>query len=390
MTPPVLWEAALLASALNRNDLVLGCLDRFESLQPGRPWVGYYRALALLNLRRANEAVEAIETEAQRVQAASMSGFHVVSVRATIAAELKNADAVREQLRLALATPLREVTNLTPNGIATCLGRLWAASQVLDEHDDLRRPLEDRLLASGLVNEALWRHYRARAPMTPKLSHFRVTLRQPLDDGWATSPSALPGQESWTSYRVTYGVLAAAEERAKETALSWQARALRCRRTWIRVRATTVNTPTDRESPAGSIRSLNRSTQRGRFAPQRRIQPRRREGREDRREGIHVPRRQGAMNAKHEMEISGLPFTQQRQTPWREGKREEEIRIVAHSFASVFAPFAASRLYSGWGQPPALCAFSLRGRICRCLWSSGFRAQGSAFGGRSTCAMRSE
>jgi len=224
VTPPVLWEAGLLASSLNRNDLVLLYLDRFETMQPGRLWVGYYRAIALLSLRRANEAVEAIETEAQRAQAASIPMFHVVSVRAAIAAELKNADAVREQIRLAMATPLLQVTNLTPNGIATCLGRLWVSSQALPEHDDLRRPLEDRILASGLVPEALWRQYRAKAPVTPKLSHFRVTLHQPLDESWATSPAVLPGQENWKSYHVTYGVLAADEEQAKGAAVSWQRR----------------------------------------------------------------------------------------------------------------------------------------------------------------------
>ncbi len=224
VTPPVLWEAGLLASSLNRNDGVLLYLDRFESLQPGRLWVGYYRALALLNLRRLNEAVEAIEVEGQRAAAASMPVFHVVSVRAAIAAELKNAEAVGEQVRIAMATPLRQVTNLTPNGIATCLGRLWVASQALGEADDLRRPLEDRILASGLVPDALWRQYRGKAPTKPGLSHFRVRLHQPLDQTWAAAPSVLPGQEAWKSYHVTYGVLAADEEQAKSTALSWQAR----------------------------------------------------------------------------------------------------------------------------------------------------------------------
>ena len=65
VTAGVLWEAALLASGLQRNEMALLYLDRFEMLQPGRLWVGYYRAIALLNLHKPAEAAAAIEIEAQ-------------------------------------------------------------------------------------------------------------------------------------------------------------------------------------------------------------------------------------------------------------------------------------------------------------------------------------
>ena len=225
VTPPILWEAALLASGLQQNDLVLLYTDRFEQLQPGRPWVGFYRAMALLNLRRFGEASSAIESEAERATAASMPIFHVLSVRAAIAAETGDLQALRNHLQQAMEMPLRQVTNLSPSGIASSLNRFWTASQKLPDGDALRTTVEDRILGSGLVFDSLWRHSRNQAATTPSLSHFMVTLRQPLDATWAESKSVLEGQQNWTSYRVVYGVLAADPDQAEATALQWQ---LRC------------------------------------------------------------------------------------------------------------------------------------------------------------------
>ena len=110
--------------------------------------------------------------------------FHVLSIRAAVAAELGKPQVVGEHVEALLAMPLRQITSLTPSGIASCLARLWSASVALGEQHPLRRRLEDHLLASGLATDAFWDFYRAKAAVTHKLAHFWVTLRQPLDQRW--------------------------------------------------------------------------------------------------------------------------------------------------------------------------------------------------------------
>ena len=51
-----------------------------------------------------------------------------------------------------------------------------------------------------------------------------VTLKQPLDVSWSTSSGCLFGQQDWTHYLATWGVLAHGAEEAMELAMCWQGR----------------------------------------------------------------------------------------------------------------------------------------------------------------------
>jgi hypothetical protein len=188
-SPELLWKAATSALGLERHEAVVTYLDRLEEVEPGRPWVQYYRAMALLALNRPAEAIGAADLEAGRLE--RPDGLHLHSVRAAAAALLGDAGDVRRHLEAALAVPLGSIDDLTMAGILSCHERLWAAAVTLPDDDAVRAPVVDQLLASGLTPEAFWSAHRpvAGEPVAG-LAHYVGELRQPLGPDWPTSPPA--------------------------------------------------------------------------------------------------------------------------------------------------------------------------------------------------------
>ncbi|HZN63802.1 MAG TPA: hypothetical protein VFB66_00750 [Tepidisphaeraceae bacterium] len=224
----LLWQAGVRASSLDRHESALTYLDRLEEVEPGRPWVQYYRGVALMALNRAGEALEAADRENER--ASRPDALHVQSLRAAAAAALDRIDDVRRHLDAALAVPLRAVDDLTLVGITACHERMWAAALKLPSQDPVRGRVTERLIQSGLTPDALWEWHRtgggAQNGTEPVqgLTHYLCDLRQPLGPEWAASPACPPGCEGWSAYVIRYGVLAASDDEARQTALKWQSR----------------------------------------------------------------------------------------------------------------------------------------------------------------------
>jgi tetratricopeptide (TPR) repeat protein len=226
-SPDLLWKAGVRAVGLERHESAVTYLDRLEAIEPGRPWVQYYRALALLALNRPAEAMEAADKEAERTGRAD--ALHVQSIRAAAAAQLDRPGEVRRHLDASLAIALRTIEDLTPVGIRLCHARMWTAALTLPADDPVRRRVTDRLLRSGLTPDAIWAYYRtgpgvASAEPVKGLNHYVIDLRQPLGQDWVGSDDCPPGQEGWTAYLVRYGVLAPSEDEARQTVLEWQSR----------------------------------------------------------------------------------------------------------------------------------------------------------------------
>jgi tetratricopeptide (TPR) repeat protein len=219
--PEVAWQAALTAHTLGQHEAMLTYLDRFETLEPGRPWVHYYRALGMLDLGRPEEALRAIATERHRFEGSSL---HLDILQSCAVAALGRLDEVRDLLRRILATHLADINYLTYNGFVQLFERLWTAASPLPEDDPLRRALEERLLVTGLAPNALFEAPRKSHPKREGLNFYRCTLLQPLGDSWRDAPGCLPGQEDWKRYRIDWGVLATDEDEAARLALAWQAR----------------------------------------------------------------------------------------------------------------------------------------------------------------------
>jgi tetratricopeptide (TPR) repeat protein len=221
-SPDLLWQAGTWAAGLGRHESTLTYLDRLEQLEPGRPWVHYYRAVALLALGRPAEAADAAELEAQRIDRSD--ALHLHSIRAAAAAQAGRGDDARRHLQASLAAPLGSIEDLTITGITSCHERLWQAALALPEKDGTRLAVVERLLASGLTPEGMWEWYRGQGTEAKDLTHYLVDLRQPLGPEWPALPTCPPGWGEWQAYVIRYGVLAASEDEARDVALKWQAR----------------------------------------------------------------------------------------------------------------------------------------------------------------------
>lgn len=220
--PALAWEAARTALSLEHFDAALTYLDQFETLQPGEPNTQYCRALALVELGRAEEALSALDEEERR---APDQTLHLDVMRACACFDQERAGDARRHVQKVLAYRLREADFLSLAGLVQLAARLWRRVNGLPAEDPLRQALEERLLAAGLMPDEYFEAQRQAADEAEgEVRFYRCLVRQPLDADWASSPGCLPRQESWTEYFAEWGVLAANEEDAARRALTWQAR----------------------------------------------------------------------------------------------------------------------------------------------------------------------
>ncbi len=222
--PNVAWDAMMSALNLEQYDLLLSYSNKFEEMQPEMPWTQYYRASALLELDELEEAVAALNEEERRNPGERL---HLDVLRACVAAAGGDADTFRTLLQTILDTPLRSVDYLTLTGLSRLFEKLWRASQLLRDEDDLKVRLNDRLLCAGLMPDDFFDNHRANAPLLEGVNFYRCTLRQPLDDHWANFGGCHAGQENWKYYYADWGVLATTEDEAASLAQEWQSRCYR-------------------------------------------------------------------------------------------------------------------------------------------------------------------
>ncbi len=214
--PGVPWEAALAAFAVQRYEAMLTYLDRFESESGEKPWMHYYRAIALLELGKPEESFAAIEAEQKFFDEPL---FHTISVRGSALAAIGRADEAKVDFRKTLAMKLGEIDYLTPPGIADALQRCWKAAKVMSDLE-LENEFMQRLLEAGLAEEDMFEP--TRTAKAKEVSLFRCLLEQPLNDNWSDHPACLPGQSHWPVYLAEWGVLASDEEEAESIAIQWQ------------------------------------------------------------------------------------------------------------------------------------------------------------------------
>jgi tetratricopeptide (TPR) repeat protein len=217
----VAWDATLAAFRLEQYDVMLTYLDRFEEMADADAWACYYRATALLELDRPEEANAALD-EAERRD--PQKRFPVDILRACAASALGQPERCRALLERTLAVRLARIDYLTVTGLNNLFGRLWKASACLAEGDALRAELHARVLQAGLAPDELFEEERRRAGEVRGINYYRCLVRQPLDEEWSESQGCLSGQANWTAYHMVWGVLAADEDEAGQRVLQWQAR----------------------------------------------------------------------------------------------------------------------------------------------------------------------
>lgn len=216
----VAWEAALGAFTLGQFDALLTYMDQFEARNPGQEWAQYYRAIALLELGRLDESLQAVAEE--EIRSKGTHPLPLLVMRTCIAAGKEQFDLARELLEEVLAMRLVEVDYLTFLGLCNLFQRLWRSVAFLGEQDSLRTRLETLLLQTGLAPDEMFEVQRQRGEESPQVNFYRCLVEQMLDESWPRSPGCLHDQQAWVGYVQLWGVLAHNEEEAIRLVLDWQ------------------------------------------------------------------------------------------------------------------------------------------------------------------------
>jgi tetratricopeptide (TPR) repeat protein len=216
----LLFEAALKAHALTQHELQVSFLQKLHERHNPVPWTFYYLSSGLLELKRPQEALDAIEQEVSRFQS---NGLHIDSVRAAAYAQLGRSEESAQQIRKALERPLSKIDDLTLSGVSGAFERLIAAAKLCPDEKEVQHAVEERMLQAGIATESYFEQIRSNEKPCD-LYLYQCYIQQPLDGGWADSAGCLPEQQEWDGYVAQWGILAKTPEDAADLALTWQRR----------------------------------------------------------------------------------------------------------------------------------------------------------------------
>jgi len=216
----LLFEAALKAHALTQHELQVSFLQKLHARHSAGPWTNYYLSSGLLELKRPQDAMEAIDRE---VAAFQSSGLHIDSVRAAAHAQLGQSREAAQYIHLALSRPLAKINDLTLSGVSGAFERLITAAKMCPDERELQLQVEQKMLLAGIATETYFEQVRADEKPCD-LFLYQCYVSQPLDAAWSDSSGCLPDQLEWQSYVAQWGVLARDVAEAEEMALMWQAK----------------------------------------------------------------------------------------------------------------------------------------------------------------------
>lgn len=217
----VFWSAGMTALNAQQFQLVASYLQRYEELAPGEPWIYYYLALAYLETGRPEDAMAALEVEAQRNPD---TPFSLHAMRACVAALIGDLASLRRHLQAVLAVPLATVDYLTITGTSRLFVRLYEAVRKLPVDDETRLQVEQRGLECGLAPDSYFEAVRNSEAVQNDLNYYVCQFEQPLGDDWRTHPGCLANEVEYRSYLAKWGVIAPDAILAERIALGWQVR----------------------------------------------------------------------------------------------------------------------------------------------------------------------
>lgn len=217
--PTIAWEAAMIALQVKRFEPMIAYLDRYDSLHPDQPWVNYYRAIGYLDLDRPSEALTAIDAE---LALGVENEFHINAIRSCARAQLGMLEESIVNLQAVIDTKPKTIDFLTLRGIAEIYEVCWKTATLELADEPIVSQLEDRLLQTGLMPDLFFESKMEENPDGEYSNHYRVTVRQMLDENWKDSFCCLSGQEDWDHYMVQWGILAHDADEASALALQWQ------------------------------------------------------------------------------------------------------------------------------------------------------------------------
>ena len=216
----LLFEAALKAHALTQHELQVSFLQKLHERHSAGPWTNYYLSSGLLELKRPQDAMAAIDREVAEFQS---SGLHIDSVRAAAHAQLGQSKEAAQFIHIALARPLAKINDLTLSGVSGAFERLISAAKMCPDERELQLQVEQKMLVAGIATETYFEQVRADEKPCD-LFLFQCYISQPLNADWPDSPGCLPDQVDWQNYIAQWGVLARDSAEAEDLALKWQAK----------------------------------------------------------------------------------------------------------------------------------------------------------------------
>ncbi|XZE45414.1 tetratricopeptide repeat protein [Pirellulaceae bacterium SH467] len=217
-SPELYFEAAMRAHALSMHELQVSYLKTLLERFPPVPWSYYYLAIGLLELKKPDEALEAIAKEIKEFEGI---GVHIDAIQAEAYAMMGSFERARHSITHGLSRSLVSSDALTHGGISSAMDRLWRAAKLIPNARDLQQHVETRLLQCGMTPEDYFAERRSHEKPRD-LQLFHVSVLQPLDDQWESFPGCLPEQADWTGYVAHWGVLADDSEQAAALALDAQ------------------------------------------------------------------------------------------------------------------------------------------------------------------------
>ena len=216
----LLFEAALKAHALTQHELQVSFLQKLHERHAPGPWTNYYLSSGLLELKRPQEALEAIDKEVLLFQS---KGLHIDSVRAAAYAQLGLSSEAATFIRFALSRSLSQINDLTLSGVSGAFERLITAAKMCPDERELQLEVEHRMLVAGIATESYFEQVRADEKPCD-LYLYQCYISQPLDAAWSESDGCLPDQTDWMTYIAQWGVLARDVAEAEKIALHWQSK----------------------------------------------------------------------------------------------------------------------------------------------------------------------
>ncbi|MGQ9769597.1 MAG: hypothetical protein ACUVQG_03490 [Thermogutta sp.] len=218
----VAWNAGLAAFRLRRFSDAVTYFDHAEQWGCQEIWLLYYRAWALLELGRVEDATKDIQAfEAAR----GSPGLATHTLWACVAAHRGNIDELKQHVKKALAIPLQQIDDLSELGIEKNYHQMYHVARTsLPEDDEVLHDLVTWLYQVGLVPEELLDEERRKRPLTSDLGYYICAIHQPLDDAWPSHPACWENQKDWDAYTAYWGVLARNAEEAEHYAIQAQSR----------------------------------------------------------------------------------------------------------------------------------------------------------------------
>jgi tetratricopeptide (TPR) repeat protein len=217
--PGVFWQAAMTAVSLDRHQIVVSYLEKFDQMAPGEPWTQYYLAMAYVELSRPDDALKALKIEEDN---SSDTLFGIEVLRAAAIRQKGDTAELKQQLDKVLAIPLAKVDYLTRTGITSLFNRLYDIVSDLPKNDQHQQAVWFRGVQTGLAPDEFFEASRLTGEPIENVGFYVCTFEQLLNKSWPNDPGCLYGQDHWTSYVCRWGVLAQSEEEAISLAQFWQ------------------------------------------------------------------------------------------------------------------------------------------------------------------------